>query len=81
MSIQPMTGRDLMNLPEAQRTKNWVKAYCAQELFTARGNRRADRVTDLGGIVYEVHKVQFWDSSGNTIAPHWYLEMAEVNPS
>ena len=81
MSVQPMSGRELLNLPEAQRTRQWVRGYCPIELRTAdqSGSLKADLVA-YAGKSYEVQKVEYWQSTASDIAPHWKVEMAEVNP-
>ena len=80
MSVQPLNGRELLNLPEAQRTRQWVKAYCATELRTANQalGIKADRVL-ANGVLYEVQRVEFWTNPASTLAPHWKLQLAEVN--
>lgn len=80
MSIQPMNGKELMQLSEGQRTRRWVKGWCSVELFTATEStsKKADIVT-WRGVNYEVQRVQEYRSTGNTIAPHWRVEMVEVN--
>ena len=81
MSIQPMGGKELLNLPEAQRTRRFVRGYTAIELFTAEQapSKKADVVIS-DGVTYEVQKVEHWQSEGNTIEPFWKVIMAEVNP-
>jgi hypothetical protein len=80
MSVQPLNGRELLNIPEAQRTRQWIKAYCATELRTANQalGIRADRVL-ANGVLYEVQRVEFWTNPASTLAPHWRLQLAEVN--
>lgn len=81
ISAQPLTGKDLLNLPEAQRTRNYLKGYSATELFTAQqsSSEKADIVT-IDGVDYEVQTVEYWTSEGNTIDPFWKVRLAEVNP-
>lgn len=80
MSVQPLNGRELLNLPEAQRTRQWIKAYCATELRTANQSAgiRADRVA-ANGVNYEVQMVEFWTNPASILAPHWRVLLAEVN--
>lgn len=80
MSVQPLNGRELFNLPEAQRTRQFVKAYCATELRTENqaSGIKADRVL-ANGVLYEVQRVEFWTNPASTLAPHWKLQLAEVN--
>lgn len=80
MSIQPLSGRELLNLPESQRTRQYAKAYTDVELRTVNETTKtnADRVSD-GTRTFEVQAVEAWQSNGNTIAPHWKVLLAEVN--
>lgn len=79
MSIQPLNGTELLNLPEAQRTRRTVKAYAADRLFTAEQSlaAKADRVA-YDGRVFEVQDAQNWTP---TDLDHWKCVLAEVNPS
>lgn len=81
MSVQPLGGRDLLNLPEAQRTKIMMKGYCADQLLTAQSSpsQKADVITH-NGIDYEVQAVEPWTSGGSTIAPFWKVTLAGLNP-
>lgn len=82
MSIQPMNGKEVLKLPEAQRTRQWVKGYSSEALFTSEqaASKKADHVS-LNGRVFEVMTVEYWESAGNTIVPYWKVTMAEVNPT
>ena len=81
MSIQPLNGRELLNLTEAQRTRQMMKGYASIELFTAGQveGKKSDLVT-YQGKTYEVQAVQAWRSAASTIAPYWKVTLAEVNP-
>lgn len=78
MSIQPLKGRELLNLPEAQRTRRHMKCYAAAELLTAdqSDGKKADRVT-YRGRVFEVQDAEPWL---DTDFDHWKCILAEVNP-
>lgn len=82
VSVQPIQGRELLNLPEAQRTRRWMKGYCGTELLTAdqSDSEKADVVT-VDGIDFEVQESQIWEGGGgNTDLDHWKIKIAEVNP-
>lgn len=81
MSIQPLKGSELLNLPEAQRKRTLCKGYTATELRTVdqSGQIKADRIVD-GAKVYEVQSSQPWESSDGILAPFWKVILAEVNP-
>ena len=80
MSIQPLNGRELMNLPEAQRTRQMMKGYASIELFTSgqSAGKKADLIT-YQSKTYEVQSVEAWRSAASTIAPYWKVLLAEVN--
>lgn len=83
MSIQPLDGDELLQFPEAQRTREFTRGYTATELFTAKlsPSKKADLIIDsVRGITYEVQKVEPWESSNNNIQPFWKVIMAKVNP-
>lgn len=81
MSIQPLNGRDLLQLPEGQRTRNFLKGYCATELLTVNipAGLKADLVT-VAGKNYEVQGVEHWQFQESDIEPYWKVMLAEVNP-
>ena len=76
MSIQPLSGKELLLLPEGERTRRYVKGYTATELKTASHaeSRMADRVAD-GDVEYEVQNIETWGSA----LSHFKVIMAEVN--
>ena len=67
-SVQPMTGRERLLLPEAMRTKETIKVYTKVELFTMLDNQKGDKFT-WNGKVYKVFSVEDW--SHNTDIPHY----------
>lgn len=80
MSIQPLIGKDLLNLPEAQRGKRIMMGYAALELKTVHelSGQSADQVF-YDGVWFQVQRVELWkDGSGEL--DHWKLLLAEVNP-
>lgn len=52
-SVQPVSGQELMVLPEGLRTRETVKIYTDTELNTAEFNQRPDRL-EWRGKVYEI---------------------------
>jgi hypothetical protein len=54
-SVQPFTPKELMVLPEGDRTREWVKVYTKSELFVRRDNRVEDKFSHKGNI-YSVMK-------------------------
>lgn len=80
MNIQPMTGKELVNRPELQRTKRYVKGYTATLLRTANEKTKvpADLVID-GDTTYQVQRVELWEAENSVIGNFYKVEMAEVN--
>lgn len=66
MSVQPLTGKELMNLPEAQRTKRMIKGYTDTELMTANEatKQKADTVI-YNNTTFEVQTVERWRGDMN----------------
>ena len=83
MSVQPLVGKDLLNLPEAQRTKRLMKGYIAKELRTVSepGQYKADRVF-YDDVWFEVQTVELWKDAQkpDSSLDHWKVVLAEVNP-
>tara|TARA_R110002012_G_scaffold271932_2_gene457262 strand:- start:751 stop:1140 length:390 start_codon:yes stop_codon:yes gene_type:complete len=71
--IIPATGKDLKNLPEAQRIKEAIKIYTDEALQTADDNtsKNADVIT-WRGVNYQIQNMEDWTS---TDIPH-YKSMA-----
>ena len=77
MSVQPINGHELVQLPEGDRSREWVKGYTAVEM------QIADEVNGVRGdwILwnnknYEVQKSERWMI---TDLNHYKVLMAEVN--
>jgi hypothetical protein len=81
MSCQPLNGRELLYLPEGQRTRQYLKAYTASEVRTTsqETSAKADQIT-YNGKQYEVQQVEYWESTGNSIQPYYKVLLAEMNP-
>jgi len=60
-SVQPASGKDLQQVPEASRTREILKLFTMDELFTASETqgRDSDRV-NINGIDYEVQSEIRW---------------------
>lgn len=72
-SIQPLKGFDQVNLPEADRSKEWLYCYCDQELKTVSTypSVPADQIIMANGQKYKVVGSEPWDSSSLSIGPYW----------
>jgi len=57
-SVQPASSKDLLLLPEGERTRETIKVYTGTELFTANiaASRPADRLA-YDGRVFEIMNV------------------------
>jgi len=75
MSVQPVTDRELENLPEGRRSGSVNKCYIASDIFTidARTQRNPDRVS-WQGRTYELIEVQRWRGD----LGHWKGFLAEI---
>jgi hypothetical protein len=79
MSVQPMVGKDLLNLPEAQRSKRLMVGYIATQLRTVSeaDKYKADQVF-YDGVWFEVQTVELW-KDGIESLDHWKVILAETN--
>lgn len=80
MSVQPINGRELLYLPEGERTRQFLTGYTETLLQTASEETgiRADKIT-YNGKDYEVQRVEYWESTGNTIQPYCKVFLAELS--
>lgn len=73
-SIQPLTGEDMEELPEARRESEGYNMYTSTQVRTvqeAGSNQNADRIV-FNGKEYEVHQVRPWQNNTNfTIVNHY----------
>ncbi|MFA6605149.1 MAG: hypothetical protein WCS88_04085 [Patescibacteria group bacterium] len=78
MSVQPLNGRELQNLPEGQRTRGTFKAYTLTELVTVQmtSPHLCDLVT-WHSRNYEVHGVEDW-TAHTSGQPHFKYLLVEV---
>lgn len=76
-SLQPMNSRDVLLLPEGQRTRENLKLYTDTQLFPAEKEtgRPADRLT-IGSSVYEVTGIEMWTL---TDIPHYKAILTKAN--
>jgi hypothetical protein len=81
-SVQPLRGRELLSLPEGERTREWVKIYCASELRTLdeAAGTRADTII-YQGKAYQVRQVEPWEATGMVIGPYWKALACRVEPA
>jgi hypothetical protein len=79
ISMQPLTGKELLQFPEAQRTRRMMKGYTATYLHTAETSpsQKADRI-EYNGTFFEVQTVNRWLV---TDLNHYKVIVAELNPN
>lgn len=73
-SVQPVSGRDLKNLPEAQHGEEMLVVYTTTELRTRTPTTAPDIVT-IRGEPWAVVKVNWWDHWGDT---HYVVYVSRV---
>lgn len=76
MSVQPLSGKDLLNLPEGQRNRRLMKGYTAEELIVGEEatGQKADRI-EYNDTTFEVQTVERWRGD----LDFFKVLMAEVN--
>lgn len=62
-SVQPLNGRDLLRLPEGERTTERVKVYSPMQLFVPGAGQDADVIT-VAGIQYQIETAEQWGANG-----------------
>jgi hypothetical protein len=77
-NVQPATFQQLMNLPEAQRTKAVIAIYTEEQLKTVdiANKASADRV-EYSNKTYEVQSVKPWN--GHTELSHYEVLATETD--
>ncbi|HCU25441.1 MAG TPA: hypothetical protein DF383_10530 [Deltaproteobacteria bacterium] len=76
LSVQPLSDKERINLPEGQRNKRILKGYSDTALQVADEATGAmgDRI-EFDGTDFEVTRVASWPGD----LTHWKVELAEVN--
>ena len=60
-SVQPITGRELLNFPENQRVRQPIRIFTETELKTVdQNNKTTQDIVIRGGIEYLVSTVEDW---------------------
>ena len=80
VNIQPFKDQDLLMLPEAERSKEWYKLYCAEELKTLKPGTAGWSADEFvwEGDRYKVMKVKMWKMG---ILDHWQAAAARIELS
>jgi len=80
VNIQPFKDSELMLLPEADRSKEWYKLYCADELRTAKPGASGWEADEFvwEGDRYKVMKSKRYSMG---ILDHWKIHAARVEIS
>ena len=77
-SLQPLSPREVLQLPEGERVRASWKLYTDGTLITSReaGERQADTVV-IRGEEHKVMSVERWEG---TAIPYWKAILARVQP-
>lgn len=62
-SIQPVSGREILQFAESERTREMRAVYTETELFTRSSTNEPDKVS-INGETFEVMRVEFWEAFG-----------------
>lgn len=61
--LVPLTGRELMSLPEGERSKERIAFLTrSQEIRTTSAGGATSDVITYKGVAYEIEKVETWDA-------------------
>ncbi len=82
MFIEPVSGRDLLLLPQGERAKKVMRGYTATEIkVTSYDNQLlSDKIVD-GSTTYEVHNVEYWEANNFNLQPYYVCLLVEMNPT
>jgi len=80
MFIHPASGKDLLILPEGERTKTVMIGYCYDPVYLASKSdqKNSDRIVD-GSTIYEIKNIQFYEAQNLSIQPYYRCTLVEVN--
>ena len=75
---QPLSGKELLNLPELQRTRRSIKVYSEDEIRGLNDVTKipADIITIEDGSKFEIQNVQYYKE----LNEHWKGIGVEINP-
>lgn len=77
-NVQPMKDREILQMPEADRTKIWLKVYSASEIRSNKeGAYDADRF-EWQGDTFQVERVQNYSMG---ILNHWRATACKISPN
>jgi hypothetical protein len=81
VNIQPFRDEDLLLLPESDRSREWYKLYCADEIRMDKQGTSGWEADEfiLDGDRYKVMKVKPYDKMG--ILDHWKAHAARLEIS
>jgi hypothetical protein len=81
-SVQPLTGNEIVQVPEHRRTRETVKIYVFDRLVTSdeKSLKPAD-IVEHDGKMYEVHSVENWKTGGrfSTDLPHYKAVATKID--
>jgi len=77
-NVQPLKDREIVQMPEADRTKKWLKVYSASLMRSNKeGEYDADRFI-WDGDTYQVEKVQDYSMG---VLNHWRATACKISPN
>jgi hypothetical protein len=79
VAVHTVTGRDLEQLPDADRTRETIQIYTRERLYVADGGESADRV-DYRGRSFRVIQVQDFELQGGAYIALAQLEDPTIAP-
>jgi hypothetical protein len=72
-SVQPLSGRDLLRLPEGLRTKELIKIYSPTQLYVQGAGQDPD-VISVRGVSYQIETAEQWGDDGS----YWKMVARKV---
>lgn len=81
MVIQPLSGDEVLRLPDGLRNKKVVKGYTVSEIICGDEQNKVlpDQIID-GDQTYEVGDVQYYEATSMNLSPYYRATLVRVNP-
>ena len=77
-NVQPLKFHEIMQLPESDRTKEWIKVYSAEQMYSeeepAEDGYSAD-IIHWEGKAFKVMKARHYSMG---VLDHWHIQAARI---
>lgn len=78
VNVQPLKYHEIMQMPESDRTKEWIVLYSAEEMNTSQEPVKEADVVLWQGKEFKIMKVRHWQMG---VLDHWEAHAARTPES